>query len=221
MGDIATSTAGQLIQAVRDFGGWFGKHLDGPAGEVAGMLQDRLKFARAARVIRLAERFRYALDTAGRPIAIQSLPANFSLQVLEEGAMEEDDDLQDVWARLLANACDPAAGVSPRRSHITMLKEMTPFDALVFEAIYSVPPDDGTKKAILTYELPVRASDAKGANVDLLPKPGQEVVVSVSNLERIGAVKFGSTWGGGEVFDGVNQCVGGHELFKAIKRRSA
>ena len=221
MGDIAASTAGQLVQAVRDFGGWFGKHLDGPVGEVAGMLQDRLKFARAARVIRLAERFKFALDASGRPVTIQSLPTNFSLQILEEGSMEEDDELQDVWARLLANACDPAARVSPRRSHITMIKEMTPLDAMVFEAIYSVPPDDGTKKAILTYELPERASDATGANLDLLPKPKQEVVVSISNLERIGAVKFGSTWGGGEVFDVVNQCVGGHELYKAIKRRSA
>jgi hypothetical protein len=215
------STTSLMIQAVRDFGGWFGKHLDGPASEVAGILQDRLKFARATRVIRLAERFKLELDAAGRPATMLSLPPNFSLPALEEGAMEEDDELQDLWARLLANACDPATGVSPRRSHITMLKEMTTFDAIVFEAIYSVPPDNGIKKAVLTYELPGRASDAKDASLDSLPKPSHEVVVSISNLERIGAVKFGSTWGGGEVFDVVNQNVGGQELFKAIKRRSA
>lgn len=221
MGDSTTSTTGLMVQAVRDFGGWFGKHLDGPASEVTGMLQDRLKFARAARVIRLAERFRIEFGAAARPDTMLSLPMNFSLPALEEGAMEEDDELQNFWARLLANACDPAAGVNARRSHITMLKEMTPLDAMVFEAIYSVPPDDGTKKAILTYELPSRASDAKGASLDSLPKPSHEVVVSISNLERIGAVKFGSTWGGGEVFDVVNQNVGGQELFKAVKRRSA
>lgn len=134
--------------------------------------------------------------------------------------MEEDDDLQDLWARLLANACDSSTNVSARRSHITMLKEMTGFDAKVFEAIYSVPPDDGIRKAVLTHELPGRASDAKGASLDSLPKPSHEVVVSISNLERIGAVKFGSAWGGGEVFDVVNQNVGGQELFKAIQRRA-
>ncbi len=145
MGDKLTSTTALMVQAVRDLGGWFGKHLDGPASEVAGILQDRLKFARAARVVRLAERFKLELDAVGHAATMVSLPPNFSLPALEEGAMEEDDDLQDMWARLLANACDPATGVNARRSYITMLREMTTFDAMVFESIYSVPPDDGIK----------------------------------------------------------------------------
>lgn len=221
MGDGATSTTGLMIQAVRDLGGWFGKHLDGPVSEISGMVQDRLRFARAVRVARLAERFKRELDAAGRPVAMHPLPPNFLLPALEEGAMEENDELQDMWARLLANACDSSTGVSAKRSHITMLKEMTPFDAMVFETIYSVSPDDGNRKAILTYELPSRATEPKGASLDSLPKPTHEVVVSLSNLERIGAIKFGSSWGGGEVFDVVNQNVGGQELFKAIKRRAA
>lgn len=220
MGDESTGATAVMLKTIRDLGGWFGKHVDGPMSEISGMIQERLKFARAVRVMRLAERFKFELEATGRPATMRSLAPNFLLPALEEGAMEDDDDLQDVWARLLANVCDPATGVSPKRSHITMLKEMTPLDAMVFEAIYSVSTGEDLQKAILTCELPGRASIVK-EKLESIQQPSHEVAVSIANLERIGVVLYGPSWGGGEVLHVVNQSILGKELFKAIKRRTA
>lgn len=220
MGDN-TGGAALLVQAARDLGGWFGKHLDGPTSQVSGMIEDRLKYTRAIRVNRLARKFNEELAADGGIANLRAVPTSFALAALEEGSMEEDDDLQDIWARLLANAADASSGVSPRRAYISMIKDMTPLDAIIFESIYSVTAEDGRRLAILTHELPARASDAKGTKQDERPKPSQEVIVSLANLARIGAIEYGSSWSGGEIFDIVNQCVNGQELFKAIRRRSA
>ncbi len=92
-------------------------------------------------------------------------------------------------------------------------------DALIFEAIYSVP-DAPDGKAIVTYELPGKAYRADGLNADEVPEPSEEIIVSLSNLERIGAIGFGSSWSGGEIFKFANKTTAGRELMKAIKRRS-
>jgi len=132
--------------------------------------------------------------------------------------MEQDDDLQDIWARLLANAVDATSEVQPRRAYISIIKDLSPLDALILEQIYAVD-QERYQKAIVTHELPSRAYPAIDIDLKTLPKPSEEVQVALANLERLGVISYGASWGGGEVFDFVNHSTAGKAFMMAIRRR--
>ena len=64
----------------------------------------QLRFWKIKRAARLAERLRECLE----PIGINRRPVVLKLLVgsIEQGAVEEEDELQDLWAALLASAAD-------------------------------------------------------------------------------------------------------------------
>ncbi|ULR89734.1 Abi-alpha family protein [Comamonas sp. B21-038] len=217
--EVAKTTR-SAIEATRDAGSFLAKYLDGPLVQMSGLLEDTLRYRRGVRLIRLEKRFQEELQANGTKIDVKRLPINFALSVLEEGSLEEDDDLQDLWARLLANVADAGVGVSPRRAYISLIKDLSPLDALVFELIYSVP-DVPNGKPIVTYQLPQKAFRADGLDKADILEPSEEIVLSLANLERLGLLSYGPSWGGGEIFKYVNKTVPGRDFMKAIGRRSA
>ena len=54
---------------------------------------------------------------------------------MQAAADEENDELQDLWSRLLAAAMDPNRRDAMRQSFIQAVKQMDPMDALVLKAI--------------------------------------------------------------------------------------
>ena len=217
--EVAKTTR-SAIEATRDAGSFMAKYLDGPLAQMSGLLEDSLRYRRGVRLIRLEKRFQEELQVIGATVDVKRLPVNFALSALEEGSLEEDDELQDLWARLLANTADAKAEISPKRAYISMIKDLSHLDALIFEAIYSVPDVPGGK-AIVTHQLPEKAFRADGLEGGEIPEPSEEIVLSLANLERMGLLSYGSSWGGAEIFRVVNKTVAGRDLMKAIGRRSA
>lgn len=215
--DVAKTT-GKVVDVMHDAGGFLAPHVDGILAQVVGMFTDHLKYVRRVRLVRLGQRFQEELLAHGGVEAVRKLPLSFAIDALEQGAMEQDDDLQDIWARLLANAVDAASEVQPRRAYISIIKDLSPLDALILEQIYAVDQKQH-QKAIGTHELPSRAYPAIDIDLKTLPKPSEEVQVALANLERLGVISYGVSWGGGEVFDLVNQSTAGKAFMRAIRRR--
>lgn len=71
----------------------------------------------------------------------------------------------------------------------------------------------------MTYELSSRAYPAIDIDLKTLAKPSEEVQVSLANLERLGMILYGVSWGGGEVFDLADHSTAGKAFMKAIRRR--
>jgi len=82
------------------------KTLAGPAAEEIGLsLRDSVQAWRLKRQIRLFEQVKHICEIAGiKPQAVK-MPLLF--EIMEKGSLEEDDELQDIWANMLANAADP------------------------------------------------------------------------------------------------------------------
>lgn len=211
-------TTGKVIDVMHDTGGFLAPHVDGVLAQVVGMFTDHLKYVRGVRLVRLGQRFQQELLAHGGVAAVRKLPLNFAIDALEQGAMEQDDDLQDIWARLLANAVDATSEVHPRRAYISIIKDLSPLDALILDQIYAVD-QERHQKAIVTHELPSRAYPAIDIDLKKLPKPSEEVQVALANLERLGVISYGVSWGGGEVFDLVNHSTAGKAFMRAIRRR--
>ena len=104
-------TARTGIEATRRLGGLVSTIINEPVEAVVGMFTDRLQFMRAERQLRLADRWREILRERKIQGGLRTVPPKLALPIIENASLEEDDELQDLWANLLASAVDPRPGV--------------------------------------------------------------------------------------------------------------
>ena len=143
-----------------------------PEDVVALLGGNWLKVRRAENLIRTVKKAQERLKRDG----IEAEPASLSigLPILQAAADESREELQDIWARLLAAAADPARAKSFRIAFVEAAKIMDPLDAAVLQALHA----NGGR---LTPE--VRGSILVVAHVT-----DDELVVSLENLEKLGLV---------------------------------
>jgi hypothetical protein len=77
---------------------------------------------------RLADRVRNILIEKGVSGPTRKIPLGVAVPLLENATLEEDDDLQEVWARLLVNGGDASSGIELRRAFVSVLAEMASLD---------------------------------------------------------------------------------------------
>jgi len=186
----ATANASkEAIQASRELAHF----IRGPAGEVVGMLEDYLKVVRFERRVRLWDRVRNILIEKGLGAPTRRIPLKIALPLLENATLEEDDDLQEVWARLLVNGGDANSGIELRRAFVSVLAEMSALDVRNLAMIDSASKlkAESASKGVWTHRLP------EGGIPVPLPRPGNdryegflspELQVSLSNLSRLGCI---------------------------------
>jgi hypothetical protein len=214
----ATANASkEAIQASRELGHF----IRGPASELIGMLEDYLKVVRFERRVRLWDRVRNIQIEKGMPGPTRKIPLNIGLPLLENATLEEDDDLQDVWARLLVNSADASNGIEPRRAFSSVLAEMTARDvqnlAHIELAIKSNAESAST--GVWTYELPERAIpfvNGDPGRQDRTPSP--DVAISLSNLERLGCIISSNQTPVNKTYYLVNLTPFGQALIEACTR---
>jgi hypothetical protein len=81
----------------------FANRLFGPAiDELGGILADPIKIYRFKRSVRLLEKVKRVCDENG--FEPKAVPLKTLLPILENASLEDDEDLHDRWANLLANA---------------------------------------------------------------------------------------------------------------------
>jgi hypothetical protein len=100
-------------------------------------------------------------------------PASLSigLPILIAAADESRDELQDIWARLLAAAADPSRSKAFRIAFIETAKKMDPLDAAVLAKAYE---RNGRINSAARNEI----TSASGMSAD-------EVYVSIANLVKL------------------------------------
>lgn len=139
------------------------KTLAGPAAEEIGLsFRDSVQVWRFKRQVRLFERVKQFCAEAG--IKPQAVKLPFLFDVVERASLEEDDDLQDMWAALLANEADP------RR------------ESLMSSAFPEVLRQLSKAEAGYLYQLDRATSGAP------VPRPNQGWItdVQMDNLKRLG-----------------------------------
>lgn len=154
------------IQASRELAHF----ISGPFRELVGMFEDHLKVVRFERL---------------------KIPLSIAVPLLESATLEQNDDLQEIWARLLVNGGDASSGIELRRAFVSVLVEMTTLDVRNLTAIELASPvsPDGSSNVVWAYKLPEEAISAYFRGVDAINNdPSVEVLTSLSNLERLGCI---------------------------------
>jgi Abortive infection alpha len=125
------------IEAMQGFGGFLSRVLGEPIEAAVGMFSDRLKFMRFERGVRLAARYNEIMAQRGLNSDYQSVPPKLALPIIEQATIEEDNELQDLWANLLASAHDPGLNGIVRTAFVDILKQMEAVDVRVLNFVYT------------------------------------------------------------------------------------
>jgi hypothetical protein len=117
----------------------------------------------------------------------RELPLKFAVPLLTAAVLEEDDELQEIWARLLVNAGNKATEMELRTAYVEILKGMSAFDvknlARLAKATLAVPP--GKSRAVLTIDLP-ESTEPFAGHFTREPVISRELGISLANLSRLG-----------------------------------
>jgi hypothetical protein len=130
---------GKAIDLIRDFGPFVNRVVGKPLEDLIGIsVTDPIHEVRRRNQARLADRTDEILKT--RKVAeTEPVSPSVAIPLIEAAQDESRPDLQDRWARLLANAMDPARADDIRPEFIETLKRFHPRDAVILEKINETP----------------------------------------------------------------------------------
>ena len=195
--EAVSETGAKLIEATTSLG----RIVKGPIVEMVGILEDRVKFARWERQIALIDKAEKIMTARGMKKPTRELPLNFAVPLLTAAVLEEDDDLQDIWAKLLVNAGDASTEMELRTAFVEILRGMSAFDvrnlSKLAEATIAAPSDK--PKYVSTMKLP-HSSEHFPGSLQGDPNISRDVSISLANLMRLGCIVLPSGFGGGVIF---------------------
>jgi hypothetical protein len=209
-------TTGKAIDASQKFGGFVSRYISGSLEQGMGIFEDKLRYMRWERQMRLMEKASEYMASLGVESPTKPIPLKLAIPLFEAASLEDDDYLQDLWAKLLVNSSIEGSPIDLNRSYIDILERLSHLDAHILSVIYALPEDELRNKSILTGSLPV-SIDIEGENNNEEPKqPSKEVTLALANLARLGCISLPNTWDGGEVFSTIYSAVMGRNLFEAL-----
>lgn len=171
------------IDALREAGGFFARIFGGSLEQLGGMFEDRLKFRRSVRLVRFAKRYEEICIEEGFSGAVKPVEMKIGVALLEAASLEDNDELQDMYVRLLAVATDPNSTVEARRSFTTILQDFGPLELKLMRLIYTAP--EGPFSTIRTGNFPhgYMEGDSMGRLL-----PDREVQLALWNLSRLACI---------------------------------
>lgn len=206
-------TAGKIVDAGREAGGFLGRLLKEPLQESVGIWTDNIRYRRWENALNIESRAVKKIESLGNRYKFRALPLSVSLPLVDAISLEETDDLQELWANLTVNLTNEVESINLGKSFVAVLKEISYLDAKIIEVVYKNPESQG--RCILTANLPDR--------LDFLEKeessrhdPPADVKLALSNLFRQKCLETAKYMGGPDVYSAIYTTPFGAALYSAI-----
>ena len=168
----ASDAASKALDIAEKAGKWLVKVM---GEDASGLLRDRMFYFRAKNALRLEEKLDRILKQR-RIRKPKAIPLRLSIPFLEAATLEDEPDLQERWARLLANAMDPDVHVESERSHASVLKDISPTECLVLEEIAQITRACRTTEITIDVLTEALERDPESINVALCGLNRQKLV---------------------------------------------
>lgn len=178
--EVAKAT-GKSVDLVRSTGKFLGQVLSDSMREVGGIVWDKAqywRFLNQISIIDKVQKIRESRGIAGKPVP---MPPAFALQVLDAISLESEDQIQDLWAALIANASDPTTRIRIRKVFLEILRGFEPLDAKILD--YLSDPGHDNRYSFQTGAKLNAEEVASGVSAD-----AEEVKISIQTLARYGCV---------------------------------
>ncbi len=163
--------------------GYLHAYFGGTIEQGMGIVEDKLRFIRFEKQIKLFFRANEILEKRGLRVPTEFIPQKFMLPLLEAATLETDNTLQEKWACLLANAADASSAVTMKRSYISILENLTAFECTLLDSL-AKHEFEGKSMPVNFSRFPeelIDSSTESDAN-----KLSREVEASLNNLMRLG-----------------------------------
>jgi hypothetical protein len=122
----------EALKTLQGLGGFLRETFGTVPEDLVGLFGGNwLKVRRAENFVKIAMKAQERLEA--RKVNAQKPRLSLLLPLIEAAADEEAEELQDMWARLLAAAADPDRAKSVRLDFIDTVKRMDPLDAAVLK----------------------------------------------------------------------------------------
>ena len=161
--------------------------------------------------MRLAKRFEEIRNELGFSDQIEPINLKTGVQLIEAASLEDDDGLQDLYARLLATATNPHTKAMAKRAFVSILQDLGPLEVQLLDLIYSAPSEDNI---VGTGGFPERHLSKEERDA----RPSTEVEIALWTLAKTGCIEPGGTWGGGSTVAAVSITALGRTLVEAAIR---
>lgn len=154
--------------------------LNVPAKELGNIMGDYLRQIRLKNLERISHKFKR--QQTEKHIAdddLRTIPLNIGIPLLNAASLEDNDVMQELWARLLLNAADANFTSEIRVAFIDIIKTLTPIDAQILKQIYiSAALQTSTDKTNIDVRID-RKKAMTDLNIDAITCDA-----SLDNLER-------------------------------------
>jgi hypothetical protein len=164
-------TAGKAIDLTSDFGAYLAKILGEVPADLIGLLGgDYLGQVRTRNLDKCVRKTKKIIDD--RNAETEPVSLSIAIPLLREAENESREGVQDLWARLLANAMDRERSDQVRLEFIETIKQLNPRDALFLDYLDKFP----------------RGSPSGNTRDELMSKfglPESAVIVSLQHLVRL------------------------------------
>ena len=97
-------TTSQAIGLAENFAGFIARYISGSFEQGMGIFEDKLRYIRWERQVRFMERANQFMKEIGHDVPTKPIPMKLAIPLFHSASLEEDDSLQDMWAKLLVNA---------------------------------------------------------------------------------------------------------------------
>lgn len=123
----------EIIKAFSSLGSFFKDALGSVPSDLVGYMGgDWLRMRRAENIAKMMNLTREKLETRGVKFT-EPASLTVALPILRGSADESREELQDLWARLMAAALDPSRSGKVRQGFAEVVSKMDPVDALALE----------------------------------------------------------------------------------------
>ena len=185
----------QWKEEIKNVGQWLGRLL-GPLADLSDIASDYLRYYRVKKLLELKEKLKFELRKRGYSDIPGSIEVSFGVPLIEAAILEENEDLQQLWANLLANALDPKIKEKPKKVFIDILKQMEGFDAQLMKDLYSATIKSGNRYIFTTFYPNSLESSNEESSEGFETKPSYEVCISIEILIRLGLLTTAGTFEG-------------------------
>ncbi|MCR9061658.1 MAG: Abi-alpha family protein [Rhodobacteraceae bacterium] len=186
----AAESAGKAIDAARDFGEFVARYIGGSLEQGLGIFEDKLRYMRWERQVRLMRKAEELLKELGLPRPSRPVAMKIAIPLFQAASLEEDDEIQDIWAALLVNAANADCQFPVKRIYIGILENLSPYEARILDSIYSVK-SAALENGIWTKDLPEEVHLHAG---DGDMRPNQELELALATLDQLGLISSRLVW---------------------------
>ena len=116
----------------------FGMFLNNIFKDGFGIISDKLEYMRWERKIRFAQKVEEINQIRRIHDKTQYVAPKLAIPIIENASMEEDDNLQNLWANLLSSNQDETKNFLNRSSFIDILKQLEFIDASLLKFLYEL-----------------------------------------------------------------------------------